>query len=398
MQIDYNYAKKHTFSCARYQQESHGPLLSRLQRIVAQALAQRTERDYKCTLEELEEIAKYLKRIDPSNNHEGRSPLDKPTTFSSTEILNAGQYDSDFDVLRYLVYRYKFKNYPRERKLNSFPIVLAVEPTSICNLRCVMCFQADETFTRDKKQMGLMDFNLYQRIIDEAAEAHCASVVLASRGEPLLHPRFTEMVAYTKKKGILDIKINTNATKLTAERARKLLEIEPNVLIFSVDSSHKEEFEAIRIGADFNQIVSNIRQFNQIRANEFPHSRVRTRISMVLINPQQDTEKAHAFWSDLVDEFAVKGGMQRLDIYNLDLVESTDPCSLFWERLYVWWDGQINPCDSDYKSLLSPGRISGETTIASIWQGEVMNSYRQKHLEGLKNSLYPCSKCDGYCL
>lgn len=59
----------------------------------------------------------------------------------------------------YLIYRYKFKNYGRLRKIPEFPLYLLIEPTSICNLRCKMCFQTDESFSSNKNFMGRMDLS-----------------------------------------------------------------------------------------------------------------------------------------------------------------------------------------------------------------------------------------------
>ena len=38
--------------------------------------------------------------------------------------------------------------------ITDFPLYLLIEPTSICNLRCVMCFQTDKSFGAEKKFMG----------------------------------------------------------------------------------------------------------------------------------------------------------------------------------------------------------------------------------------------------
>ena len=64
-------------------------------------------------------------------------------------------------LLDYLIYRYKFQLYPKKRIVSKFPIYILIEPTSVCNLRCTMCFQVDKTFTK-KKYMGFMDLNLYK--------------------------------------------------------------------------------------------------------------------------------------------------------------------------------------------------------------------------------------------
>ena len=48
----------------------------------------------------------------------------------------------------YLIYRYKFRINPKKLKVESFPPYVLIEPTSICNIRCVMCFQIDKSFTK----------------------------------------------------------------------------------------------------------------------------------------------------------------------------------------------------------------------------------------------------------
>jgi len=37
----------------------------------------------------------------------------------------------DCDIVNYLIYRYKFRNWPRSKTLSDFPIHLLIEPTSI---------------------------------------------------------------------------------------------------------------------------------------------------------------------------------------------------------------------------------------------------------------------------
>ena len=57
--------------------------------------------------------------------------------------------------------------------------------------------------------------NLYKKIIDEISIMEVPSIKLNWRGEPLLHPNIFECIDYAKKKGILEVIINTNATSLT---------------------------------------------------------------------------------------------------------------------------------------------------------------------------------------
>ena len=111
----------------------------------------------------------------------------------------------------YLVHRYRYEVYPEILKLDEYPPYLQIEPSSICNYRCIFCFETDKTFT-DKKAgyMGTMNFDLFKRIIDQA-EGNIEFLSLASRGEPLICKDIVRMFNYTQNK-FLNLKVNTNAS------------------------------------------------------------------------------------------------------------------------------------------------------------------------------------------
>ena len=67
--------------------------------------------------------------------------------------------------LDYIIYRFKFSEFPKRLIETNFPVYLKVEPVSTCNLRCVMCFQIDKSFTK-KPFMGQMDLDLFKLVID----------------------------------------------------------------------------------------------------------------------------------------------------------------------------------------------------------------------------------------
>ena len=68
------------------------------------------------------------------------------------------------------------------------------------------------------------------------------------------------------------------------------------------------------------------------------------------------------------------------------------PCSDLWRRMFVWWDGKINPCDVDYKSQLSTGNIV-DGNLSKIWRSETYEDLRNNHLKNLRKSSSPCNKC-----
>ena len=292
----------------------------------------------------------------------------------------------------YLIFRYKFKNFPKKRIVTEFPIYLLIEPISSCNLRCVMCFQIDETFNKSREFMGKIDIELFQKIVDQAILGGTKALTLASRGEPTLHPQLDKMLDYCKDK-FFELKINTNATKLNEKLIHKILQSGITEIVFSVDSFQKEEYESIRVKGIFEDVLNNIIKFKEIRDNKYPDSKCTTRISGVKIVKEQDPLKFKEFWEQYVDHVVMVEMENRWDTYHNPIeIAGSGPCEYLWERMYVWYDGTCNPCDVDYKSELSVGNIQSNS-IKEIWNGEKYQKIRKLHLNGNRNKCYPCDRC-----
>ena len=358
----------------------------RLGNLIAQELAQPTADSARRDI--LTEIHQVLNSDKTTNNISERENF--KFSISPQELHWLEKHDQT-KWIEYIIYRYKFKIFPSQRKLLDFPLYLLIEPTSVCNLNCVMCFQADKTF-RTKEFMGMMDWELFKKIADEAKQNNCHAITLASRGEPTLHPDFGRMLKYLFDLGILDVKINTNATRLTDSIIHDILAAQVSECVFSVDAATKETYEEIRVGGKFEEVVANVKRFKEIREKHYPNSPTVTRIAGVKIRPDQDEKQMSEFWSALVDEVVIKSAAPRWDTYNNEAVGLTDPCSRLWRQMYVWYDGKVNPCDFDYKSYLSVGDVNNNS-IKEIWLGEKFSQLRHDHLNQARNKYVPCDRC-----
>lgn len=307
------------------------------------------------------------------------------------------------NAMRYLIYRYKLKMMSNNFILSKFVPVLHLEAALICNLVCEMCYQADPELQKMIKdaQIKTMKWDLFTKVIDEAAEHGCNAVVFAGRGEPTLNPNFSKMLKYCHEKGILDIKLNTNVMSLDEKKAREWLSLNAFLtIVFSVDAGDKEVFEKIRVGSDFDRIVRNIEMFNKIRREEFPNSPVRTRVNMTIFKAEQDPEQARNLWAPLVDEFSARNANseQAGSVYQNNPdgtsrnVEPDKICRALFTRMYVWSDGTVNPCESDYKSCLQLGNAYTDSLYA-LWNGPQMAKLRIAHLNRQKNTCFPCNNC-----
>ena len=318
-----------------------------------------------------------------------------PEWWTSQESAYLTSLSEQNRAIGYIIFRHKIRTYPQEYFVPGFPIYVLIEPVSSCNLRCPFCFQSDKTFTR-KPYMGFMDMDLFTRIVDECEEGGTGAITLASRGEPTLHPNFCEMLDYLSDK-FYEIKINTNATRLTEDICHAILRNEVNDVVLSIDSEQPEVFEILRKNAKFDKVLNHVRLINQIRNDHYPESRTVIRISAVESLPEQDRASFAAFWDELADEITIELAEERWDTYtNTVRPDLTTPCEYPWERFYVWFDGICNPCDVDYKSELSPGTIANGTSIRDIWKSTGLEELRRAHLAGERTTILPCDRC-GVC-
>lgn len=314
-----------------------------------------------------------------------------PFEFNSQELFYFKKQEKSKWV-EYFLFRYKFRQFPIKKIVSDFPLYVLIEPVSTCNIRCTMCFQIDKTFTK-KPFMGTMDIDFFKKIIDDCFFNGTKAITLASRGEPTLHPKLPEMLDYVSGK-FLEVKLNTNATRLNENLIRKILETKVNELVYSVDESNEKEYEKIRVGGKFKEVLNNIKNVKKIRESEFPKSQTTTRISGVLVNEHQDIDVITNFWRQYVDHVVFVKEQNRWDTYNNlpDGVKS--PCMYLWERMYVWFDGITNPCDVDYKSELTMGKLDyKKNNIGEIWNSESFKLLRKKHLDGRRQEIKPCDRC-----
>ena len=263
---------------------------------------------------ELDSIIKTLLKDNVLNSSLRNDILENIETIIGPQENDWISKNGEEHLLDYIVSRYKLKKYPQIKKLEPFPLYILIEPTSICNLSCIMCFQSDQSF-RTKEYMGMMDLGMFKDIVDQAVENNCKFLTLASRGEPTLHKDFGKMLEYCKDK-FLELKINTNATKMSKELSYEILEAGVDIVVFSVDSYYKREYERIRVGGKFEKVLENIQKFCEIKLMNTKYHKTSTRVSGVYLDDIQSKSKFLDFWKNIVDTVAFTSAAPRWDTYN----------------------------------------------------------------------------------
>lgn len=196
------------------------------------------------------------------------------------------------------------------------PTFLQIEPVGQCNLRCQMCAIQ---FRQDGPPFGplaFMEYDDFTRLVDQFP--HLEELHLQGLGEPMMHPRFFDMVAYASARGAR-VSTNSNFTLLNARRADACVTSGLARIHVSVDGATPETYERIRVRSRLEKVVRSLGLLKEAR--ERAGTRL-PRVQMVSVIMRQNLHEL----PDLV-RFAHQWEMEQLWVQHLchDFGEETLP-------------------------------------------------------------------------
>ena len=186
--------------------------------------------------------------------------------------------------------------------------------------------------------------------------------------------------------------MNTNASLLNEEKCHAILAGGVRTVVFSADAADEKLYSKLRVNGKLSKVLRNIEQFQKIRETQYPKSLIISRVSGVKFSDEQNFDSMKNLWNGLVDQVAFVEYNPWENSYSKPSNNIMTPCSDLWRRMFIWWDGKTNPCDVDYKSLLSVGNYPNKT-LKQLWKSNSYNILREKHLIEKRNSIKPCSSC-----
>lgn len=135
------------------------------------------------------------------------------------------------------------------------PSYIQIEPVGQCNLRCQMC---PIQFRRDGPPYGplaFMPFEKFTALVDQFPGLE--EMQLQGLGEPMMHPRFYDMVDYAAAKGVT-VTTNSNLTLLNQARAERCVQSGLAIIHVSIDGATAETYERIRVRSKLEKVVRNL--------------------------------------------------------------------------------------------------------------------------------------------
>jgi len=150
---------------------------------------------------------------------------------------------------------------PAARSVDAGPLPsrLYIECTAACNISCKDACCAPETGITRTRQAGMLDFDLFRRVIDEAGPS-LQRVDFFNYGEAFLHKRAVEMCAYIKTRfPHIYLYTSTNGLALTEEAARRLVHSGIDEVTFSIDGARPDSYAKYRQRGDFSRAIRTLR-------------------------------------------------------------------------------------------------------------------------------------------
>jgi len=286
------------------------------------------------------------------------------------------------------------------------PTILQVEPTSRCNLRCLIC----PVGTGLERPAGDMDLALFQGIVDELRNS-LLLIMFWDWGEPFLNPRAYDMIRYARRAGIKVVSSTNGHVFADGDQAREVVESGLDVLVFSVDGISQETYQHFRRKGRLDTVLEGVRRV----VAEKRRSRSPTPIVNLRFIVMQHCEHE----VPLLREFAQRLGVDVLTLRKLHFVPGTtegrnpeaearggagaglvprgprfqlpplapdtrtpvraarNPCRNLWNCPTVHWDGAVCSCFMDYNERRPLGSLR-EASFRAIWYGDRYRNLRRE--------------------
>ncbi len=264
------------------------------------------------------------------------------------------------------------------------PEIVQIEATNICNAKCTFCPRDDMT-----RRQGIMDWALYQKIVDECAALGIGHVRMHNYGEAFVDRKLPEKIAYAKSKGIREVGVITNGSLLGPEVARAIVSAGLDAINISLDAAGKETFESTRIGLKYDRVIANVEGLVRIR-RELGRTRPKLILSFVRQDNSAEEQAFIDHWSAVADKIHVTnlhnwaGTLKRRGDVNF-------PCYRQWLTFTALWDGRVSLCCADLDGRVVLGDLNTQS-IAEIWNGEPYRLVRREQLESGGPAI--CRHCD----
>ena len=347
------------------------------------------------------------------------------------EEFTRSLFETKEELEKYNEYRCEWYRRAKEFDPGESPLAVCCELVSSCNLNCPMCYTITEEFQSSAVgSQRMLPWNIVKNVIDECAVLGVPSMLFSWRGESTTYRSkdedgnnvgFPDVLAYARKKGILEITSLTNGQMIDEEMAKAIVEAEPSWISISIDGL-EENYRKIRTpantkGNDYNAFQKVLRNIEVLVSYRDKQGKKRPQIRTNTIYPPiaNDPMAYYQFMKDIGVGWVTINEI--LDFRGENLPEEAIlknwACQYPFQRLTVSANGCILPCTGAHneEDEMILGRYPGsqlkkitvnnkkktlnypEKTIKDAWHCDVLEKIRLIQKENRRMEIPACRNC-----
>lgn len=271
------------------------------------------------------------------------------------------------------------------------PYLVYLDPSDLCNFKCPHCPTGNKKLVDRYRVSQVMDWEIYQRIIDDLCTMPkpIKTLRLYKNGEPLMNPKFADMVKYAKDTGRFQkIDTTTNGSLLNFNTQEKIIDAGLDQIFISIPDDYSVFYHAqiaclYRISRDKCKI--NVKMINPGNMSE--DSKQQFMDDFGNISDQIFIENLAECWP----EYKILNVNKHVGLFGQEL-EDIKVCSYIFYGLVINSNGTVSLCCQDWKHKLLVGDLRVEK-FKDIWNGEKLKRYQVLHLKGNRYKVLMCANC-----
>lgn len=194
------------------------------------------------------------------------------------------------------------------------PYAIGIEPSSICNIKCVYCHHSSPEGISYKEMLSWSKFIDIASQIETFAQKTKQSykvINLIGNGDPLLNKKTPDMVRYLVKSGIGErVEITTNGIPLAERTSRALIDSGLTTLLISVQGLTAEKYKKIcDYTIDYEKFLNNITFFYQNRGS----CKLKIKTVDIALENAEEHQKFYETFTPIADAIGVENVFRASD-------------------------------------------------------------------------------------
>lgn len=282
----------------------------------------------------------------------------------------------------------------------AFPAHVTIEPTNLCNSRCLMCLPYRREVELPQPASGLVTWEVLRAT--ESALRWARRLLLTGFGEPLMHPEFAEIVRWGKSH-VPWVYMFTNGILMTAETARDLVSAGIDQVVFSVGGSTESVQRRVR-GVGLESLIEGLEHLVRARGSL---GQPEIRFNVVAMNsvlddfdgivslasdygvrsidlPQMWVENAACLEEspltrddvlERLDAAVALGAARGVSVTVWDSPPTPQRCTAPFDSLWVAWNGDVYSCQFERYTV---GNVLDQRSALKVWRSPAFSELRAR--------------------